>query len=90
MKRKQLYITSQQDVMLKETAAKYRVSEGEVVRAALDARLGRGVGPRTGPNQAVWQEELAFIRQRSRSGVGGSSGTREGARRWRRSDLYGS
>lgn len=90
MKRKQLYITLRQDAMLKETAAKYRVSEGEIVRTALDAYLGRGVSLSLEPNYAAWQEELAFIRQRIEGRAIEDSETPGRTRRWRRDDLYDS
>jgi hypothetical protein len=43
--RKQVYITVEQEQRLKQIAAREKRSEAEVIRAALDNRLGPGRGP---------------------------------------------
>jgi hypothetical protein len=43
--RKQIYITPEQDELLKVAAARQRRTEAEIIRAALDQRLGAKRGP---------------------------------------------
>lgn len=51
MVRKQLYITTQQELALKERAARLAMTEAAIVRAALDDVLG--TSPEMTPGQAV-------------------------------------
>ena len=81
MVRKQLYIEPEQNMMLREQAVKYDVSEGQIVREAITAYLK--VGSQTQEiDLNAWEEERQFIVSRlgdSKSAV---------KRTWIRSELY--
>lgn len=80
MVRKQVYLEASHDQVLKERARKYRVTEAELIRAAID----RGISPAppTAPDPAAWKEVEAFLARRRRKRAP------RGRRRWRREDLY--
>lgn len=84
MVRKQLYIQSEQDDKLKEKANKYNISEGEVVRAALDKYLTASEAAFASFDINAWKEELAFISKRMKD-----KPSSKGGRNWKRDDLYG-
>ena len=80
MVRKQVYIEPSQEELLKQQARELGVTESEVIRRGID-QVGRVV---TGLplDQAAWQDELAFIRERARLQSQGRT------RRWTREELY--
>jgi hypothetical protein len=69
--RKQVYITADQDQRLKEAAARDKLSEAEVIRAALDERLK----PKRKPSRRRSGDSLWAV-----VGVG-SADTRDGSLR---------
>jgi len=80
MIRKQVYIESYQDVLLKKKARSLGVTEAELVRRALEAHLKAVPGFRL--DRAAWEEEKKFITGRMKP-------AQKAARRnWRREDLY--
>lgn len=79
--RKQLYITRDQEKMLKLKSKELGITEAEIIREALDKRDYRFEYPRKASDK--WQEELAFIRRRLTD-----SKVEQKARSWRREDLY--
>ncbi len=79
--RKQLYITRDQEKMLKLKSRELGVTEAEIVREALDKREYRYEYPFKSTDK--WQEELAFIKQR----ISGRQVDQQ-TRTWRRDDLY--
>lgn len=79
--RKQLYITSDQEKMLKLKSKELGVTEAEIVREALGKRDYRFEYPFKSTDK--WQEELAFITKR----MDGRQVEQKG-RTWRREDLY--
>jgi len=81
MVRKQLYIESDQNVVLREQAAKYGVSEGQIVREAITSYLKVGSWSQESDLHA-WDEETEFIRSR----LGNPKSTAK--RTWTRSELY--
>lgn len=80
MVRKQVYLGASHDRLLKERARQYRVTEAELIRAAIDR--GIGPGPTPAPDPAAWKEVEAFLARRRRKRVPRQR------RRWRREDLY--
>jgi len=86
MVRKQLYILPCQAEMLKEQAARYNVSEGELVRRALDKHLSTAGTETPQLNLSGWHEELRFIEHR-RNRLRNLRKTPQG-RKWKRDDLY--
>ena len=79
--RKQLYITRDQEKMLKLKSRELGVTEAEIVREALDKREYRYEYPFRSTDK--WQEELAFINKR----MTGRQVDQQ-TRTWRRDDLY--
>jgi hypothetical protein len=54
--RKQVYLTEEQDHLLKEAAASERKTEAEVIRSALDQRLRPRKAPRRpSPRDSLWK-----------------------------------
>lgn len=80
MIRKQVYIEPRQDRVLKERARRYRVTEAELIRQAIDQALTAGaVG---GGDPAAWTDLKRLIaRLRKRQGPGRIL-------RWTRNELY--
>ncbi len=79
--RKQLYITKQQEQLLKKKAATYNISEAEIVREALDSHTSAVSYPRK--FQEKWLEERKFIEEK-RNG----SKNDLPIKRWKRDELY--
>ncbi|MCI0416197.1 ribbon-helix-helix domain-containing protein [bacterium] len=78
--RKQIYLESEQDRLLKHLSRKTGVSEAELIRNAIDQQmdipnLGKG-------RHNIWKEEAGFIRRLMRKPQV------KGKRTWRRKDLY--
>jgi hypothetical protein len=80
MIRKQVYIEPRQERLLKERAKKYRVTEADLIRQAIDRGLER-TAPRA-PDLEAWKVVERFIARRRRGRV------RQVKRTWRREDLY--
>ncbi len=88
MVRKQIYIQANQDALLKETAAKYATSEGELVRIALSKHLRAGGTPAGILNYVAWQQERSFIEEQRRPCLAGQEPISTETQRWRREDVY--
>lgn len=80
MIRKQVYIESHQERLLKERARQLHVTEAELIRRSLDQGL-MGMASRR-PNASAWRELMRFFRRRMRMKV------RQRPRRWTRVELY--
>ncbi len=81
MIRKQLYIEYEQNMLLREQAAKYEVSEGQIVRDAIDAYFTVSMHSQEIDLHA-WKEERLFIDSRQKDRA--TSGTKT----WTRDELY--
>ena len=82
MVRKQVYITAEQDKLLKERAGRLGVTESNLIRWAIDRiRTDWQSHPVA---EAAWQESLAFMRERAKLAVPGEPQPRT----WTREDLY--
>lgn len=81
MKRKQLYITDEQEKLLKAKSFETGKTEAELVREALDSQLYT-VEYLKSPLEN-WQEELKFIKMR-----GKKIKADQEKRTWRRDELY--
>ena len=81
--RKQIYIDSEHEVVLKQLSAQKGISEAEIIRQALE-RYSLAAQP-TSRNMKAWEKEKAFIQQRIEHLA--SHPTRED-RTWNREDLY--
>ncbi|MFN8495221.1 MAG: CopG family transcriptional regulator [Caldilineaceae bacterium] len=78
--RKQIYIDPEQESKLKKLAARLQTSEAELIRHAIDEHISAIRLQRR--NMQAWDEEMAFILERSRKS------TVTGKRNWQREDLY--
>jgi hypothetical protein len=79
MVRKQVYIEPAQDERLKRRAKELGVTESELIREGIDLVTK----PRRLPeDEALWQEALAFMRERGRLKVP------RGKRTWTREEIY--
>ncbi len=79
--RKQLYITKQQEQLLKKKSATYNISEAEIVREALDSHTLAVSYPRK--FEEKWLEERKFIEEKRKG-----SKSNLPKKRWKRDDLY--
>jgi len=78
--RKQIYIESHQEQMLKAIAKLKGISEAEIIRACIDLHIGSITTDQT--NVAAWEAELVFINSvKNRPSL-------LGGRDWQREDLY--
>ena len=85
MIRKQVYIEPRQDRLLKERSRRYRVTEADLIRRALDKGLEGGTA--SAPNPEAWREIEKYIAGRvKRAGAGPRGGRRR--RRWARDELH--
>lgn len=80
MIRKQVYIETRQERMLKRLARELGITEADLIRQGLDQVLQAGVT--VTPSLEAWERERAFIKRWARKG------TVKGKRTWRRQDLY--
>ncbi len=80
MIRKQVYIEQRQERLLKERARKYRVTEAELIRRAIDRGLERSAS--RAPDPEAWKRVEAFIARHRRKKVTHRD------RGWTRADLY--
>lgn len=78
--RKQIYLEPEQDLRLKRMSAATGLSEAEIIRRALDARLDESIIQR--PDLAAWIREREFIRRLI------AAGSVAGGRTWKREDAY--
>jgi len=89
MVRKQLYIEPEQNLTLRDQAAKHNVSEGQIVREAIAAYLTAGT-----QSQEVdlnsWLEEREFIVSRRTDIKNGAKRDAQSIAKktWTRSELY--
>lgn len=81
MVRKQLYLEPRHDKLVKERARRYKVTEAEVIRRALD----RGLEALSAPDPDAWREIVRYV-QRYRTPL--PRARRRGGRRWTRDELY--
>jgi len=79
--RKQLYITREQENMLKKKAEKMGVTQAELVREALDSHTYTIDYSRRNTHQ--WEEEIKYIESERR----GLKEPQKG-RTWKREELY--
>ncbi|WP_202976773.1 hypothetical protein [Candidatus Oscillochloris fontis] len=78
--RKQIYLEPIQETMLKRIAGVTGVTEAEIIRQAIDRHLQSVQMPRR--DRRIWAVEQAYLAQLV------ALGPVEGARSWRREDLY--
>ncbi len=80
MVRKQVYIESHQETILKRQAKALGVTEAEVIRRAIDRQM---ISVRLGSKDPkAWEREKSFIAKRM------AKGPAVGGRQWRRDDAY--
>ena len=80
MVRKQIYIEPEQARQLKQQAKELGVTESDLIRRGIDQI---GCIPAALPlDRKAWQDELAFIRKRTRMKLLGRQGS------WTREELY--
>lgn len=80
MVRKQVYITAEQDALLKRRAKALGVSEAEIVRRGIEAA---GSTAASLPfDRKAWEEALQFMKERARLKVP------QTGRSWTREELY--
>jgi hypothetical protein len=78
--RKQIYIESRQDALLKEKSRLLRTTEAEIIREAIDRQMASvRLDVR---DLRAWEREKAFIAKRMAKGLA------PGTRRWKREDAY--
>ncbi len=80
MTRKQVYIEPRQNRLLKEHARRYRVTEADLIRQAIDRGLERTAT--RAPDIEAWKRIERFIGRRR------SQRVRPAKRTWRRAELY--
>ena len=80
MIRKQVYIEPRHDRLLKERARRYRVTEADLIRQAIDRGLERT--PTRAPDPEAWKQVERFIRRRRTGRL------RQQKRAWTRNQLY--
>jgi hypothetical protein len=82
MVRKQIYLQSRQNALLKRLARVRGLSEAEIIRQAIEREIsGVPVQPAQS-DRAAWQELIAFLDARQQSSSGGQP------YRWNREDIY--
>jgi len=80
MVRKQVYIESRQEILLKRLAQQAGITEAEIIRQAIDQHTRTVV--LTNRDLAAWQREVSFIDDLIRQGPV------PGGRTWRREELH--
>lgn len=80
MVRKQVYIDPRREKMLKRLSHQLGLPESEIIRKGIDQVAGAGGA--FPPDERVWDEEKAFIAERSRLSVPQTE------RNWAREELY--
>lgn len=81
MIRKQVYIAPRHEMLLKERAREYGVTEAELIRQALDRSLGHEAATTTDPE--AWKAIRKYIERHRRPLT-----TKAAKRRWTRDSLY--
>ena len=79
MIRKQIYIDSDQDDLLKRRAKELGISEAALIRRCIDETASR---PTESERKKAWQEALAFMEERAKMRVP------QTGRTWTRDELY--
>lgn len=82
--RKQIYIDSKHEAVLKQLSAQRGISEAEIIPQAVE-RYSLAAQP-TSRNMKAWKEEKAFIQQRIEQSLAQNSTRKD--RTWNREDLY--
>jgi len=82
MVRKQVYIEPRQETLLKQLAEAQGVSEAEVIRQAIDRRVGQS-GAQIMPDSRAWEEAHRLMRDLHALGPLPEEGLA-----WKREDLY--
>ena len=82
MVRKEIYITPQDDELLKRRAEQLGVSEADLIRQAVE-QIARQAAKREEAIKA-WEETIAFARERAKLPIAGTGGDRG----WTREELY--
>lgn len=82
MVRKQVYIEPQQELLLKEKAAQFGVTEAELIRRAIDLMFRGRIPVPAWKDEDAWREALAFMRERAKRPL------KERPRTWTREDAY--
>lgn len=82
--RKQIYIDSAHEVILKQLSVDMGVSEAEIIRQAVE-QYSLAIKPRR-RNIKAWEKEKAFIQQLIEQNSAQDSVSRE--RTWNREELY--
>jgi hypothetical protein len=82
--RKQIYIDSEHEAVLKQLSSQRGISEAEIIRQAVE-RYSLAAQP-TSRNLKAWEEEKAFIQQRIDQSSTPNSTCKD--RTWNREDLY--
>lgn len=80
MLRKQVYLESQQDRLLKRLSIKRGQTESELIRMALDLQMKNL--PLNGRTPDLWKQERSYINSRMKRA------SLRGGRTWRRRDLH--
>ena len=80
MVRKQVYIESRQEILLKRLAQQTGITEAEIIRQAIDLHAKTAILPNR--DLTAWQRELSFIDDLIRQGPV------PGGRTWRREELH--
>ena len=83
MVRKQIYIESRQDALLKRLARVRKTSEAELIRQAIDRQLGTGLGHELPSDSDAWEQAHQFMLELLARGPIEGKG-----RTWKREDLY--
>ncbi len=78
--RKQIYLEPDQETLLKQLSRTSGVTEADLIRQAIDRHILGGQPSRR--DLRAWEAEHAYI-----AGLI-AQGSVEGARRWRREDIY--
>jgi hypothetical protein len=82
MVRKQIYIEPRQEALLKRLAQDQGVSEAELIRQAIDRRVGQA-GAQVLPDSRAWEEAYRTMQELHARGPLAEQG-----RAWVREDLY--
>jgi hypothetical protein len=79
--RKQIYLESEQDNLIKELASQHKISEAEVIRQAINQQISL-IKTHCNQDLTAWEQELSFIKQRINPTI------TQIPRNWTREDLY--
>ena len=83
MVRKQIYIPKRLDAMLKRVAKQRRITQAELIRAAIDRELKDTATRPFKRDHKAFEQALQFMRSRQASATGDGE-----SYRWRREDAY--